>query len=105
MQTALVPVSLGFLGTANLLTLRGVGPVDDTGRPNYFWELSERTETAPAVPATDTAEAIPAAFSVVARTAGNAEMTVAQWDAWGRAAQDEEYQLNSLCAVLGLTRA
>ena len=105
MQTALVPVSLGFLGTANLLTIRGVGPVDDTGRPNYFWELSERTETAPAVPATDTAEAIPAAFSVVARTGGNAAMTVAQWDAWGRAANDEEYQLNALCAVLGLVRA
>ncbi len=105
MQTALVPVSLGFLGTANLLTLRGVGPVDDTGRPNYFWELSERTETAPAVPATDTAEAVAAVFAVVARTAGNAEMTVDQWNAWGRAAQDEEYQLNSLCAVLGLTRA
>ena len=104
MQTAIVPVAV-FPGTANTLEIRGVGPVDDSGRPNYFWELSDTTETAPAVAATDTAEAIPAAFSVVARTAGNAEMTVDQWNAWGRAAQDEEYQLNAMCAVLGLTRA
>jgi hypothetical protein len=104
MQTAIVPVPV-FPATANTLQIRGVGPVDDSGRPNYFWELSDTTETAPAVAATDTAAEIPAVFSVVARLSGNASMTVEQWHAWGRAAQDEEYQLNALAAVLGLVRA
>ena len=104
MQTPITPVAV-YPGTANTLTLHGVGPVDDSGRPNYFWELSDRTETAPAVPATDTAPEIPAVFSVVARLSGNAAMTVDQWNAWGRAAQDEEYQLNALADVLGLVRA
>lgn len=34
MHTSIQPVSYGPLGTANLLTIRGVGPVNGTGRPN-----------------------------------------------------------------------
>lgn len=90
MQTPTIPVSYGPLGTANLLTVRGIGPVDDSGRPNYFYAVSSVTDNPPAeTPITN----------------GNIAMTVTQWDNWGKTPTDEEYQLNCISANLGLTRA
>ena len=110
MQTAIVPVPV-FPGTANSLQIRGVGPVDDSGCPNYFWQLSDRqlvTPATPAIPATDDTPEVPAVEAVYANTpltAGNKAMTAAQWNAWGKTPTDEEYQLTCLAKNLGLTRA
>ena len=111
MQTPIVPVTYGPLGTANLLTIRGVGPVNDSGCPNYFYDIQRVTETSPAVPevpATKTAPAIPAVaatFSTVSLVNGNKAMTVAQWATWpsnGTPGSDEDYQLECLAANPGL---
>jgi len=110
MQTPIVPVPV-FPSTANTLEIRGVGPVDDSGCPNYFWQLSGRqlvTPATPAIPATDDAPEVPAVEAVYANTpltAGNKAMTAAQWNAWGKTPTDEEYQLTCLAKNLGLTRA
>jgi hypothetical protein len=110
MQTAIVPVAV-FPSTANVLEIRGVGPVDDSGCPNYFWQLSDRqlvTPATPAIPATDDTPEVPAVDAVYANTpltAGNKAMTAAQWNAWGKTPTDEEYQLTCLAKNLGLTRA
>ena len=108
MQTPIVPVAV-FPSTANTLSIRGVGPVDDSGRPNYLWELQdvqELTPAIPAVPATDDTPEVPAVaatYSTVTLTAGNIAMTVAQWNNWGKLTPDEEYQLSCIAANLGLT--
>ena len=110
MQTAIVPVAV-FPSTANTLEIRGVGPVDDSGCPNYFWQLSDRqlvTPATPAIPATDDTPEVPAVEAVYSNTpltAGNKAMTAAQWNAWGKTPTDEEYQLTCLAKNLGLTRA
>ena len=91
MQTSITPISYGPLGTANLLTIRGVGPVDDTGRPNYFYSVSSATSDDPPVE--------------TPITSGNIAMEVKQWDSWGKTPTDEEYQLSCIAANLGLTRA
>ena len=110
MQTPIVPVAV-FPSTANTLSIRGVGPVDDSGRPNYLWELQDVQELTPAVPAVpataDTPEvpAVAATYSTTSLTAGNKEMTAAQWNSWGKTPTDEEYQLTCLAKNLGLTRA
>ena len=110
MQTPILPVAV-FPSTANTLEIRGVGPVDDSGCPNYFWQLSDRqlvTPATPAIPATDDTPEVPAVEAVYANTpltAGNKAMTAAQWNAWGKTPTDEEYQLTCLAKNLGLTRA
>lgn len=110
MQTPIVPVAV-FPGTANVLSIRGVGPVNDTGCPNYLWELQDVQLVSPAiaaVPATeDTPEvpAVAAVYSTKSLTSGNKAMTVAQWNNWGKTPTDEEYQLSCIVANLGLTRA
>jgi hypothetical protein len=116
MQTPIVPVAV-FPSTANTLSIRGVGPVDDSGRPNYLWELQDVQELTPAIPAVpaipatdDTPEvpevpAVAAVYSTTPLTAGNKAMTAAQWNAWGKTPTDEEYQLTCLAKNLGLTRA
>ena len=116
MQTPIVPVAV-FPSTANTLSIRGVGPVDDSGRPNYLWELQDVQELTPAIPAVpaipatdDTPEvpevpAVAATYSTTTLTAGNNAMTVAQWNNWGKTPTDEEYQLTCLAKNLGLTRA
>ena len=110
MQTPIVPVAV-FPATANTLEIRGVGPVDDSGCPNYCWQLSDRqlvTPATPAVPATDDTPEVPAVEAVYANTpltAGNKAMTAAQWNAWGKTPTDEAYQLACIAANLGLTRA
>jgi len=100
MQTPIVPVSYGPLGTANTLYLRGVGPVNDSGQPNYFYDIQRVTELTPAIPA------IAATFETVSITNGNAAMTAAQCSAWpsgNTPAEDETYQLGCLAEILGLT--
>ena len=116
MQTPIVPVAV-FPSTANTLSIRGVGPVDDSGRPNYLWELQDVQELTPAIPAVpaipatdDTPEmpegpALAATYSTTTLTAGNNAMTVSQWNNWGKTPTDEEYQLTCLAKNLGLTRA
>lgn len=117
MQTSIIPASFGPLGTANLLTLRGVGPVDDTGRPNYVADFASKTlvtaaiPAVPPVPATDetleipAVPAVPAVYAVAHIASRNVEMTKAQWDNWGKTPTDEEYQLACLCTNLGVVRA
>ena len=102
MQTPIVPVAV-FPSTANTLSIRGVGPVDDSGRPNYLWELQDVQETSPAIPATADTPEVPAVYSTVSLTAGNIAMTVAQWNNWGKTTPDEEYQLSCIATNLGLT--
>jgi len=114
MQTPIVPVAV-FPSTANTLEIRGVGPVDDSGCPNYFWQLSDRqlvTPATPAVPATDDTPEVPevpavaAVYSTTTLTAGNNAMTAAQWANWPTGpAGNEAYQLACLVANLGLTAA
>lgn len=109
MQTAIVPVSV-YPSTSNTLSIRGVGPVDDSGRPNYLYELQnvqEATPAKPAVAATEDAPAIPAVaatYTTTTLTSGNVAMTVSQWDNWGKTPTDQEYQLNCISANLNLTR-
>lgn len=112
MQTPIVPVTYGPLGIANTLTIRGVGPINDSGCPNYFYDIQRVTETAPAVaavPATEDAPAIPATpatFSTVSVSNGNKAMTQTQWDNWTAGSSgNEDYQLTCIAANLGLTRA
>ena len=99
MQTPIVPVSYGPLGLANTLYLRGVGPINDSGCPNYFYAVQNMTEiTPPTEPPTFTTDSV---------TNGNAAMTPEQWSAWpsgGTPADDEDYQLTCLADNLSLTR-
>lgn len=115
MTTPIVPVAV-FPGTANVLSIRGVGPVNDTGCPNYLWELqymelvTRAIPAVPAIPATDDtpevpeAPAVAATYSTTTLTAGNNAMTQAQWYAWGAGAVgNEAYQLSCIAENLGLT--
>ena len=111
MQTPIIPVTYGPLGLANTLSIRGVGPVNDSGCPNYFYDIQRVTEEAPAtpaVPATKTAAAIPAVpatCSTVSLVNGNEAMTVEQWANWPTGSTgNEDYQLTCLAKNLGLTR-
>lgn len=114
MQTPIVPVSYGQLGLANTLVIRGVGPVNDSGCPNYFYDVQRVTEATPAVAAvaaTKTAPAILAVeptYTTVSITNGNKAMTQEQWGEWPEGdtpAEDEQYQLECIAANLGLTIA
>lgn len=92
MQTSITPTSLGVLGTANALSLRGVGPVDDSGRPNYLATYLD----------VSTAGDVTTTTTLYSR---NIEMTVTQWDNWGKSPTDEAYQLACILTNLGLTAA
>lgn len=112
MQTPITPVSYGPLGLANTLAIRGVGPVNDSGCPNYLYDIQRVTETSPAVPevpATKDAPAIPAVaatFSTVSLVNGNEAMTAEQWANWPTGPSgNEDYQLTCIATNLGLTRA
>ena len=122
MQTAISPVQV-YPATANTLYIRsiGLGPP-----PSYYYELQEVTvvektrEVAnPAyVPASVDADGndVPAQgeptmtetyteTTVVVLKNGNVSMTQEQWDGWSETVNDDEYQLDSISANLGLTRA
>jgi len=110
MQTPIVPVAV-FPSIANTLSIRGVGSVDDSGCPNYLYELQDVQQTAPAipaVPATNDTPEVPAIAATYAKTTlvvGNVAMTATQWSNWGKSTPDEDYQLSCISLNLGLTRA
>ena len=111
MQTPIVPVAV-YPGTANTLEIRGVGPVDDSGRPNYLWQLQDVQLVSPAIPAVPATEDTPevpsveAVYSTTTLTSGNEAMTAAQWANWPTGpAGNETYQLACLATNLGLTQA
>ena len=112
MQTPIIPVTYGPLGLANTLSIRGVGPVNDSGCPNYFYDIADKqlvSKEVPAIPATKTAPAIPAVaatYSTVSIVNGNKAMTADQWANWPTGPSgNEDYQLDCIAANLGLTRA
>jgi hypothetical protein len=112
MQTPIIPVTYGPIGIANTLSIRGVGPVNDSGCPNYFYDIqrvAEATPAVPAVPATEDTPAIPAVaatFSTVSIKNGNEAMTADQWANWPTGPSgNEDYQLSCIAANLGITRA
>ena len=93
MKTPIVPVVV-YPSVANSLYLRGVGPVDDSGCPNYLYVL-QKVETVGEE--TATAQLV----------SGNKSMTSDQWKNWatgGDTVDDEEYQMDCLALNLGLTR-
>ena len=122
MQTPIPPVQV-YPGTANTLYIRsiGLGPP-----PSYYYELQDvqvvektREVANPAyVPASVDADGndVPAQgeptmtetyteTTVVVLKNGNVSMTQEQWDGWSETVNDDEYQLDSISANLGLTRA
>ena len=118
MQTPITPTSYGPLGLANLLTIRGVGPINDSGCPNYVYDIADKQLVSPAVPAIpavpateDEAEvpevpAVPAVYSTRSITNGNKAMEPAQWANWPTGPSgNEDYQLTCIAANLNLTRA
>ena len=122
MQTSISPVQV-YPATANTLYIRsiGLGPP-----PSYYYELQDvqvvvksRGVPNPAyVPKSVDADGndVPAQgeptvtetyteTTVVVLKNGNVSMTQEQWDGWSETVNDDEYQLDSISANLGLTRA
>ena len=106
MQTQIVPVAV-YPATANTLLIRSItlGPP-----PSYYYELQEVTVVAgtPAVGVEGEEGYVPATpdtTTVVVLKNGNVSMTQEQWDGWSETVNDDEYQLDSISANLGLTRA
>jgi hypothetical protein len=122
MNTKIVPVAV-YPSTANTLYIRsiGLGPP-----PSYYYELQDvqvvektREVANPAyVPASVDADGndVPAQgeptmtetyteTTVAVLKNGNVSMTQEQWDGWSETVNDDEYQLDSISANLGLTRA
>jgi hypothetical protein len=107
MQTAISPVQV-YPATANTLMIRsiGLGPP-----PSYYYELQEVTVVPPIPEQLDPTDgsvivaAVPEQTTVVVLKNGNVSMTQEQWDGWSETVNDDEYQLDSISANLGLTRA
>ena len=107
MQTSISPVQV-YPATANTLYIRsiGLGPP-----PSYYYELQEVTVSpaiAEQINPTDGSiivAAVPEQTTVVVLKNGNVSMTQQQWDGWSETVNDDEYQLDSISANLGLTRA
>ena len=91
MQTKINEVAV-YPATANTLYIRsiGLGPP-----PSYYYELQDVQVVPP----------IPEQTTVVVLKNGNVSMTQEQWDGWSETVNDDEYQLDSISANLGLTRA
>jgi hypothetical protein len=107
MQTSISPVAV-YPATANTLYIRsiGLGPP-----PSYYYELQEVTVVPPIPEQLDPTDgsvivaAVPEQTTVVVLKNGNVSMTQEQWDGWSETVNDDEYQLDSISANLGLTRA
>ena len=107
MQTAISPVQV-YPATANTLYIRsiGLGPP-----PSYYYELQQVTVVPPIPEQLDPTDgsvivaAVPEQTTVVVLKNGNVSMTQEQWDGWSETVNDDEYQLDSISANLGLTRA
>jgi len=122
MQTPIVPVAV-YPSTANTLYIRSItlGPP-----PSYFYQLENVTEvektrevpnpayvpesvdadgnTVPAQGEPTITETYTEQVVTVLKN-GNVSMTQEQWDGWFETVNDDEYQLDSISANLGLTRA
>lgn len=109
LTTAISPVRF-FPDTASAVQFRGVG---FDGRPSYFYQFGNiipgTPESGPIgednddgfIPATEDA------FTGLPSAVGNVAMTQAQFDAWPEGDDpeaDNEYQIDCLCANLGVTR-
>jgi len=107
MQTNIVPVAV-YPSTANVLYIRSItlGPP-----PAYYYELQNVVVVPPVAEQLDptTGAVIVAAQDeqtiVTVLKNGNVSMTQEQWDGWSETVNDDEYQLDSISANLGLTRA
>ena len=107
MQTSIVPVSV-FPSTANVLYIRSItlGPP-----PAYYYELQNVVVVPPVAEQLDPTTgavliaAAPEQTIVTVLKNGNVNMTQEQWDGWSETVNDDEYQLDSISANLGLTRA
>jgi len=107
MQTNIVPVAV-YPSTANVLLIRSItlGPP-----PAYYYELQNVVVVPPVAEQLDptTGAVIVAAQDeqtiVTVLKNGNVSMTQEQWDGWSETVNDDEYQLDSISANLGLTRA
>jgi hypothetical protein len=122
MQTSITPVSV-WPSTANTLMIRSIsfGPP-----PAYYYELQNVVEVEktrevanpdyiaesvgldgtvyPAQGEPTITETYTEQVVTVLKN-GNISMTQEQWDGWGESVDDDEYQLDSISANLGLTRA
>jgi len=106
MQTNIQPVAV-YPSTANTLYIRSItlGPP-----PSYYYELQD-VQVVPGTPAVGVegeegyVPATPDTTTVVVLKNGNVGMTQEQWDGWSETVNDDEYQLDSISANLGLTRA
>ena len=106
MQTNIQPVAV-YPSTANTLYIRSItlGPP-----PSYYYELQD-VQVVPGTPAVGVegeegyVPATPDTTTVVVLKNGNVGMTQEQWDGWSETVNDDEYQLESISANLGLTRA
>jgi hypothetical protein len=107
MQTNIVPVAV-YPSTANVLLIRSItlGPP-----PSYYYELQEVTVVPPIPEQLDPTDgsvivaAVPEQTTVVVLKNGNVSMTQQQWDGWSETVNDDDYQLDTISANLGLTRA
>ena len=109
MQTKINEVAV-YPATANTLYLRsiGLGPP-----PSYYYELQD-VQVVPGTPAVGVegeegyVPAVADSTVVTVLKNGNVNMTEEQWNDWAAGLGpdgDDEYQLNSISANLGLTRA
>jgi len=107
MQTSISPVQV-YPATANTLYIRSItlGPP-----PSYYYELQEVTVVPPIPEQLDPTDgsvivaAVPEQTTVVVLKNGNVSMTQQQWDGWSETVNDDDYQLDTISANLGLTRA
>jgi hypothetical protein len=107
MQTTISPVQV-YPATANTLYIRSItlGPP-----PSYYYELQEVTVVPPIPEQLDPTDgsvivaAVPEQTTVVVLKNGNVSMTQQQWDGWSETVNDDDYQLDTISANLGLTRA
>jgi hypothetical protein len=107
MQTNIVPVAV-YPSTANVLYIRSIALGTP---PQYFYELQNVVVVPPVSEQLDPTTgavliaAAPEQTIVTVLKNGNVDMTEAQWDGWSETVNDDEYQLDSISANLGLTRA
>ena len=107
MNTKIVPVAV-YPSTANTLYIRSItlGPP-----PSYYYELQDVTIVPPTIEQRDPTTgdiivpATPESTTVVVLKNGNVSMTQEQWDGWSETVNDDDYQLDTISANLGLTRA
>jgi len=107
MNTKIVPVAV-YPSTANTLYIRSIALGTP---PQFYYELQNVVVVPPVAEQLDptTGAVLIAAQDeqtiVTVLKNGNVNMTQAQWDGWGEHVDDTEYQLDSISANLGLTRA